>query len=98
MAEIYAHPVKSFDSGSHIFKHWMEEHSSLKNIPPFRFRITRTFSDCLTRQLAEAIRIMLSQEQGTKILNGKNEFLNNNIPRVKVDDDDMDRKKREIRD
>ena len=89
--------VKSFDSGSHILKHWMEEHPSLKNIPPFRFRITRTFSDCLTRQLAEAIRIMLSQEQGTKILNGKNEYLNNNIPRVKVDDDDIERKKREIR-
>ena len=54
--------ARKLDGKSHIVKHWMEDHPSMENIPPFRFRIKRTFKDWLTRQVNEAISIMLSKD------------------------------------
>ena len=59
--------AKKMDGGSHIVKHWMEHHPALENIPPFRYRIKRSYKDCLTRQVNEAVAIMLSKD---KLLNG----------------------------
>ena len=86
--------ARSLDSSSHIVKHWMEEHPALGNIPPFRFKIKKTFKDCLTRQVNEAISIMISED---KLLNGKCDYLNNCIARVTVDEDALEKKRREFR-
>ena len=86
--------AKRFDSGSHILKHWMEAHPTLRIMPKFNFRIRSSYKDCLSRQLAEAVAIHVT---GDKILNGKCEYLQNNIARVKVDETDIDKKKREAK-
>ena len=44
-----------FQKKSHICKHWMTSHPDLKNPPPFRFRVLRTFKDCPSRQIGEAV-------------------------------------------
>ena len=72
----------------------MESHPSLKNIPSFYYKIKKSFKDCLSRQIGEAIAIMLSSDE---LLNGKCEYLSNTISRVRVDEDDLERKKRESR-
>ena len=75
-------------------KHWMEHHPSLDKFPPFRYRIKRTFKDCLSRQIHEAVAIFLAEEP---LLNGKNEYMNNCISRVTVNEDNFERKKRELK-
>ena len=93
MAEHVEDAVK-FRSGSHIVKHWMEEHKDLGEMPPWRYRTIQSFKDCLTRQLTEAIAISLSNDS---LLNGKCDYLTNCISRVTVDEDAYEKKKREIR-
>ena len=66
----------------------------MSEMPPWRFRTLRTFKDCLTRQLTEAVAISLS---GDSLLNGKCDYLSNCISRVTVNEDEYDRKKRELR-
>ena len=85
--------ARSFHPGSHIVKHWMEMHQELNKIPPFKFKVKKTFKDCLSRQISEAVAIMMT---GDSILNGKCEYLRNCIARVKVEEDDIERKKREM--
>ena len=63
-------------------------------MPKFNFRIRSSYKDCLSRQLAEAVAIHAT---GDKILNGKCEYLQNNIARVKVDETDIEKKKREAK-
>ena len=65
----------------------------LNRIPPFKFKVRKTFKDCLSRQISEAVAIMMT---GDNILNGKCEYLRNCIARVKVEEDDIERKKREM--
>ena len=86
--------ARSLESSSHFVKGWMEEHPAQENIPPFRFKIKKTFKDCLTRQVNEAISIMISKD---KLLNGKCDYLNNCIARVTVDEDALEKKRREFR-
>ena len=86
--------ARAFREGSHIVKHWMESHPSLDRFPPFRYRIKRTFKDCLSRQVNEAVAIFMSEET---LLNSKNEYMNNCISRVTVNEDSFDRKKRELK-
>ena len=43
---------------SHIFKHWETCHRG-EGRPRFKFRIVRSFQDCLSRQIAESVRIWL---------------------------------------
>jgi hypothetical protein len=57
--------------------------------PPFRFRVFRTFKDCLTRQLSEAININRSHDN---LLNSKNEYFTNCITRISVQEGALERK------
>ena len=66
--------ARKFDQGSHIIKHWMDHHPASSEMPSFRYRIRKTFKDCLTRQTTEAVAIMLHQGD---LLNGKNDYLTN---------------------
>ena len=84
--------AEDFSAGSHIIKHWMTDHPDMVEKPHFKFSIIGIFKDCLSRQVAEAMRILHTTD---KILNSKNEYLDNNIPRICVDESKLDRRKRE---
>ena len=60
-------------------------------MPPFTFTILQSFRDCLSRQVAEAIRIHYSKDA---LLNSKNEYNCNHLARVMVEEDAYNRKKR----
>ena len=62
-------------------------------MPPFRYKIRKTFKDCLSRQTSEAVAIML---HGGPLLNGKNDYFTNCISRVSVEENEYERKKREL--
>ena len=62
--------ARAFKEGSHIVKHWMEKHPSLDRFPPFRYKIRKTFKDCLSRQVNEAVAIFMAEET---LLNEKND-------------------------
>ena len=53
---------------SHQWKHWTMEHPDIEADPQFRLKIVSSFSDPLTSQLAEAVRI---KHRGADILNSK---------------------------
>ena len=82
--------ARKFSNKSHMVKHWMISHPSMNSLPPFRIRITRQYKDCLSRQLGEALAIFSSKDT---LLNGKNDYVNNCITRVCVQEDDIERKK-----
>jgi hypothetical protein len=71
--------ARKFHDKSHITKHWMNEHSDLMDIPPFKFRVVKVYRDALSRQLGEAVGIWMS---GDTLLNSKNEYLSNCISRI----------------
>ena len=50
--------------------------------PKFRFKVVSSFSNALTRQLSEAVRIEM---RGKDILNSKAEFNRRKVPRLKMD-------------
>ena len=76
-----------------MVKHWMESHPFSVEQPGFKFTIIGAFKDCLSRQVAEAMKIYYSTDN---LLNSKNEYLSNNISRVTVDIDKYERKKKEL--
>jgi hypothetical protein len=82
--------ARNFHEKSHIVKHWMDRHSDMNQPPPFRFRVLRTFKDCLTRQLSEAININMSKDS---LLNSKNEYITNCITRISVQEGALGREK-----
>ena len=84
--------AKNFDKGSHMVKHWIEKHPEMNTLPPFTITILRSFKDCLTRQVSEAVTMYLSKD---KLLNSKNEYVQNCISRVTVEEDKYQRKLRE---
>ena len=49
--------AETFKEGSHIIKHWMTYHKKEWQMPRFTFTVFQSFKDCLSRQVAEAIRI-----------------------------------------
>ena len=67
---------------SHQVKHWLTDHSELQQPPRFRFKLVRSFTDPMSRQLAEAVRIEL---RGSSILNSKSEYNRCRVPRLRVD-------------
>ena len=75
-------------------KHWMSVHESDRTPPPFSFKITGQFKDCLSRQIMEAIKIQYSRDN---ILNSKCEYLQNCITRLVVNEEDWEKKERERR-
>ena len=78
---------------SHQWKHWVLDHPEMEGDPQFRLKIVSSFSDPLTRQLAEAVRI---EQRGAEILNSKSEFSRCRIPRLRLDMDEWQTKKKNI--
>ena len=60
-------------------------------MPKFTFTILKSFKDCLSRQVAEAIMIHYS---GDELLNSKNEYNANHLSRVVVEEDAFERKRK----
>ena len=85
---------KDFSKRSHMVKHWMNVHPNENSLPPFTIKIIKQYKDCLSRQVGEAISILLSNDN---LLNSKNEYLSNCITRVSVEEDVFERKSREAR-
>jgi hypothetical protein len=73
--------AKKKTEDSHIWKHWAEHHPN-ESMPRFSFKVIRTFQDCLTRQVAESVRI---DRRGGCVLNSKTEFSRCKITRLVVD-------------
>ena len=86
--------AKKFSPKSHMVKHWMNTHPEMNTLPPFKIKIIKQYRDCLSRQLGEAIAIYVSKDT---LLNGKNEYLNNCISRVTIQEGSLDQKMRLIR-
>jgi hypothetical protein len=70
------------EEDSHQMKHWVLDHPELDAPPRFKFQIISSFSDPLTRQISEAVRI---EQRGEMILNSKSEFNRCRVPRLKID-------------
>ena len=87
----HTYDAKSFSKKSHIVKHWMRSHPNLETAPHFNIKILRQYRDCLSRQVGEAIAILLSPDN---LLNSKNEYIQNCISRVTVEEDKYSRRKR----
>ena len=83
--------ARFFSSKSHILKHWMSVHPELNSPPDMAFKVTAMFKDCLSRQVAEALRINYSKDE---ILNSKGEYMGNSIIRLVVEEESWERKKR----
>ena len=60
--------------------------------PVFTFSIVNKFRDCLSRQVAEAITINYTKD---RLLNSKNEYMANCLTRICVEENKLDKKKRE---
>ena len=71
----------------------MVSHPERDEAPPFRIKILRQYKDSLSRQIGEAIAILLSEDS---LLNSKNEYIQNCISRITVEEDQLARKKRLI--
>ena len=67
---------------SHQIKHWKLHHPDLEEPPRFKFKIVSVFSDPMTRQLAEGIRI---ERRGENTLNSKSEYSRCRVPPLKID-------------
>ena len=62
-----------------------------KSRPRFTFTILQSFKDCLSRQVAEAIKIHYTKDE---ILNSKNKYNANHLSRVVVEEDAFERKRK----
>ena len=72
----------------------MSKHPENNILPPFRFKIVQQYRDCLSRQIGEAMRIFYSKDS---LLNSKNEYLQNCISRITINEESWERKTRERR-
>ena len=80
--------LRECSTDSFMFTHWMKCHG-LDMIPPkYTFRIMGTYTDCLSRQIAEAIQI---EDKG--ILNKHSEYGVNHLPRLEAAESEQDRNK-----
>ena len=76
---------------SHQWKHWANEHPDIEGNPQFKFKIVASFSDPLTRQLVESVRI---DRRGIEILNSKSEYSRCRVPRLQLDMEGWTRSKK----
>ena len=53
--------AESFAKKSHVIKHWINTPPELDTAPPFKIKILRQYRDCLSRQVGEAIAMLLSK-------------------------------------
>ena len=68
-----------FSRESFIIEHCQDKHGMSTEPPKFRFRAIKSFKDCLSRQLCEALTIT---EKGR--LNRKHEYINNELIKLEV--------------
>jgi hypothetical protein len=87
----HVNDAETFKEGSHIVKHWMAYHQEDNTRPEFIFTVLSTFKDCLSRQVAEAIKIHYSVDD---LLNSKNEYNANHLSRVVVEENAFEKKKK----
>ena len=83
--------VKSNKEDSHMVRHQLAEHHGRE--PNFTMRTLKFFKSALTRQIAEAVRIRRRGGAGS-ILNSKAEFDRCRIPRLVVEEQDLEEMKR----
>ena len=76
---------------SHRFKHETTDHPA-EAPPEFKFNVIATYKSALTRQIAEAVMI---RRRGDKILNSKGMYNRCRLPRLMVENQDLDRKNEE---
>ena len=86
--------ARSFSKKSHIAKHWMLAHPNINIMPTFSFKTIQKHNDCLSRQVGEAMKIYFSKDN---LLNSKNEYLQNCISRVVVQEETWETREREKR-
>ena len=70
----------------------MTKHGEDNECPAFRFSVLGSYRDCLSRQVAEALRIQNSKDS---LLNSKSEYASNCLARVCVDMDRYERRRLE---
>jgi hypothetical protein len=70
----------------------LDEASPRGRKPEIIFSVIKNFRDCLSRQVAEAIKIHYSRDE---LLNSKNEYNANCLTRIVVEEEVYERKKRE---
>ena len=88
------HGVDTFSNKSHMIKHWMISHGEMETMPPFKIKILKQYMDCLSRQVWDAIQILMSKDQ---LLNSKNEYIQNCLARITVQEDLNERKARTLK-
>ena len=71
--------VNRHNTDSFILEHWMDKHGLNLEPPRFRFKAVRSFKDCLSRQLSEALMI---NDKGR--LNRKHEYTNNELIKLET--------------
>ena len=76
--------AESISKKSYMIKHWMVSHGEMDTMPPFGIKILKKYRDFLSRQVEEAIHILLSKDQ---LLNSKNKYIQNCIARITVQED-----------
>ena len=72
---------------SHMRKDWREAHPEVEDMPKFIFKIVKNFKDCLSRQVAESVRIDL---RGS-VINSKTVYSRNRLPRLEVEKPEWER-------
>jgi hypothetical protein len=75
-----------------MIKHWATQHPELKEVPKFSFKVVASFRDALTRQVSEAVRIEM---RGQGVLNSKSEYSRCKLPRLTIDIEEWQKKKKE---
>ena len=75
--DTYRYRVRGGKKESFILKHQVEKHDCRE--PNFTAKVTKTFTDCLTRQVSESIFIRRTEED---ILNSKSEWHQPSLFRV----------------
>ena len=77
-----------YHTESFMFIHWMNSHGLNMTPPRYSFKILGAYTDCLSRQISEAIQI---EEKG--ILNKRSEYGSNHLPRLEAVESEQDRNK-----
>ena len=67
--DTYRRRVKGGKKESFVHQHQLERHEGAE--PNFTTKVTKSFTDCLTRQISEAVHICRSK---IEVLNSKNEW------------------------
>ena len=78
--------LADLDTHSFMLTHWMKAHGLSMCPPKYTFKVLGTYTDSLSRQIAEAIHI---ETKG--ILNKRSEFGTNHIPRLEAMKSERDR-------